>query len=98
MMSKPEFQSYDYPIGGKMVVAQATMSEDFTTMLQNGNVDAVLQVKTKLIHEMAAYILENNLVEFTHQDNPLTFMRTIRVRAYLAPNGDIKLLRTAYKL
>lgn len=98
MTSEPVFQTHDYIIGGKMVVGRAEMDEAFTTMLQDGDSDAVKQVKQKLIHDMAQFILENNLVEFTHHDDPLTFRRRIAVRAYLAPNDQVKVLRLANKI
>lgn len=98
MISDPIFETHDYVIGGKMVVGRAEMSEDYTMMLQNGDKDAVKHIKEKLIHDMATYMLENNLVEFTHQDDPLTFRRKIAVRAYLAPNDQVKILRLANKV
>ena len=98
MISDPIFQTHDYVIGGKMVVGRAEMSEDYTMMLQSGDKDAVKHIKQKLIHDMATYMLENNLVEFTHQDDPMTFRRRIAVRAYLAPNDQVKILRLANKV
>jgi hypothetical protein len=97
-MIDPIFQSHDYAIGGKMVVGRAEMDESYTILLQNGDKDAVKHIKEKLIHDMAQYMLENNLVEFTHQDDPLTFRRKIAVRAYLAPNDQVKILRLANKI
>ena len=81
-----------------MVVGRAEMDESYTMMLQNGDKDAVKRVKEKLIHDMATYMLENNLVEFTHSDDPMTFRRRIAVRAYLAPNDQVKILRLANKI
>lgn len=98
MISDAVFQTHDYAIGGKMVVGRAEMDESYTMMLQNGDKDAVKHIKEKLIHDMAQYMLENNLVEFTHVDDPLTFRRKIAVRAYLAPNDQVKVLRLANKV
>ena len=98
MISDAVFQTYDYAIGGKMVVGRAEMDESYTMMLQNGDKDAVKHIKQKLIHDMAQFILENNLVEFTHVDDPITFRRRIAVRAYLAPNDQVKVLRLANKV
>ena len=94
----PIFNTYDYAIGGKMVVGRAEMDESFSIMLQDGDKDAVKQIKEKLIHDMAKYMLENNLVEFTHQDDPITWRRRIAVRAYLAPDDQVKILRLANKI
>jgi hypothetical protein len=98
MVNEPQFTAHDYVIGGKMVVGRAEMDESYTILLQNGDKDAVKRVKEKLIHDMATFMLENNLVEFTHQDDPLTFHRKIAVRAYLAPNDQVKILRLANKI
>ena len=94
----PVFRSYDYAIGGKMVVGKATMSEDYKMLLQDGDEEAKKRVKTQLIQQMAQFMLENNLVEFTYYDNPIDFSRQIAVRAYLAPNDQVKILRLANKI
>ena len=92
-----DFQTYDYLIGGKMVVGKATMDDSFATMLMSDQ-DARENLKKKLISDMAQYILENNLVEFTQQDDPLSMNKTVYVRAYLAPNDQVKILRLANKI
>ena len=91
-------QYKDYAIGGKMVVGKAKMSHDFRMMLEDGDEEAKKRLKTDLIHQLAQYMLENNLVEFTHYDDPITFDRQVAVRAYLAPNDQIKILRIANKI
>ena len=93
-----KFDTYEYAIGGKMVVGKAKMSHDFRMMLEDGDEEAKKRLKTDLIHQMAQYMLENNLVEFTHYDDPITFDRQVAVRAYLAPNDQIKILRIANKI
>lgn len=97
-MMDPVFQAYDYAIGGKMVVGKATMSDNYKMLLQDGDEDAKKRVKTELIQQMAQFMLENNLVEFTYYDNPIDFSRQIAVRAYLAPNDQVKILRLANKI
>ena len=92
-----DFKTYDYVIGGKMVVGKATMDASYSQMMMS-DYDARLQLKQKLISDMAQYILENNLVEFTQQDDPMTMGKTVFVRAYLAPNDQVKILRLANKI
>lgn len=98
MVNEPKFQTYDYAIGGKMVVGRAVMSEDYKMMLQDGDPDATMRVKYELIQQMAEFMLENKLVEFTYYDNPIDFSRQIAVRAYLAPSDQVKILRLANKI
>jgi hypothetical protein len=94
----PLFQSYDYAIGGKMVVGRATMTDHYRMLMEDGDADAKQNIKRELIMQMADYMLQNNLVEFTYQDNPMDMSRSIAVRAYLAPNDQVKILRLANKV
>lgn len=97
MFQEPDFTTHDYAIGGKLVVGRAILDESFTELM-NTDTEARLMVKKKLIHDMAQFILENNLVEFTQQEDPMTFRKHIAVRAYLAPNDQVKILRLANKI
>jgi hypothetical protein len=92
------FQSYDYAIGGKMVVGRAEMNESFKLMIEDGDAVAIMQLKEKLTRDMVTFMMENKLVEFTHHDDPITMRRQLAVRAYLAPNDQVKILRLANKI
>jgi hypothetical protein len=97
MMNDPVFETHDYVIGGKMVVGRAVMEDEYSELMRT-DFDARDRVKQKLIQDMAQYILENNLVEFTQMKDPITFKTQIAVRAYLAPNDQVKILRLANKV
>lgn len=97
MMNEPLFETHDYIIGGKMIVGRTILDESYSQLMNNDQ-EARDRVKSELIHQMAQYILENQLVEFTQQDDPLTFRKHIAVRAYLAPNEQVKILRLANKI
>jgi hypothetical protein len=56
------------------------------------------EIKKRLLIQMLEYMLENKLVEFTVVEDHARATRTFRVRAYLAPNDQVKILRTAYKI
>jgi hypothetical protein len=88
-----DINTYDYAIGGKMVVAKCSVSE--ATLITDNIKDAV---RTQLIHQIADYILQNKLVEFTQSRDPISLHTIVRARCYLAPNDQIKILRTAYKI
>ena len=93
-----EFESHDYAIGGKMVVGRAEMTEDFRMMIENGDATAIMQVKEKLTRDLVSHMLTNKLVEFTHYDDPITMRRHLAIRAYLAPNDQVRILRLANKV
>ena len=97
-MNTPEFQSYDYAIGGKMIVGRAEMTEDFRMMLEDGDATAIMQIKEKLTRDLVHHMLENKLVEFTHHDDPITMRRQLAIRAYLAPSDQVRILRLANKI
>lgn len=98
MITDPLFETYDYAIGGKLVKGTAILSEDFQMMIEDGDQEAKQKLKSDLIHQMATYMLENNLVEFTTMDDPSTFKRHVLVRAYLAPNDQVRILRLANRI
>ena len=91
------FTTHDYIIGGKLVVGKATFDHVFG---QQMNTDAEFRhvIKTRLVQQLATYMLENNLVEFMQQDDPVTLSKTVAVRAYIAPNDQVKILRLANKV
>ena len=94
---EPIFSTYDYTIGGKLVVGRATFDETFS-QLMHSDTEARQRIKQSLVQQMASYMLENNLVEFTQQQNPMDFTTTVLVRAYIAPNDQVKILRLANKV
>jgi hypothetical protein len=97
MISDPEFHTYDYVIGGKMVVGKAVLTESYYTLMMSDS-EAKLKLKETLIHQMATYMLEHKLVEFTQYKDALMGQTHVAVRAYLAPNDQVKILRVANKI
>jgi len=98
MMNDLKFEVYEFGIGGKMVVGKAEMDEDFRLMVEDGDATAIMHLKEKLTRDLVHHMLENKLVEFTHHDDPITMRRQLAVRAYLAPNDQVKILRLANKI
>ena len=97
LTSDPIFETHDYIIGGKMVVGKTVLTDEYQVLMNTDN-EARLRVKKELIHQMAEFMLENNLVEFTQYKDPVLFHTHIAVRAYLAPNDQVKILRLANKI
>jgi hypothetical protein len=97
MMNEPDFTSYDYVIGGKLVVGRAVLEDTFAEILGR-DVNAAKRVKEKLANDIATFMLENQLLEFTQFKDPIDYKTHIAVRAYIAPNDQVKLLRMANKI
>ena len=98
LTTEPKFDTHDYAIGGKMVTGRAMLSESYKMMVEDGDKEAIAKLKSQLVHQMAEYMLEKQLVEFAYQDDPITFTRHIAVRAYLAPNDQVKIIRSVIKV
>ena len=98
MADELTFNTYDYPIGGKMVIGRAEMTEQFRMAMEDGDATAIMQVKEKLTRDMVHFIMENKLVEFTRHDDPITMRRQLSIRAYLAPSDQVKILRLSKQL
>lgn len=94
---QPDFTTHDYVIAGKMVVGKATLDASYS-VLMNTDLDARMEVKKKLVQDMAQFILENKLVEFTQMDDPIAYTKMIAIRAYLAPDDQVRILRLANKI
>ena len=97
-MKDVTFQSFDYAIGGKMVVGRAEMDESFVLMMEDGDETAIMQVKEKLTRDLVHFIMENRLVEFTRHDDPITMRRQLAIRAYLAPSDQVRILRLSNQI
>lgn len=93
----PIFTAYDYPIGGKLVVGKAVFDASYGSILHS-DPEARHLIKTRLVQQMATFMLENKLVEFTQMKDPSTYDTVVIARAYLAPDEQVKILRVARKI
>ena len=50
-------------------------------------------IKKQLAHLLAEKMIENNLISFTMTNNPASFYRMYRARAFLVPNDRVQILR-----
>lgn len=87
------FEVEDFAIGGKLLIGSVVISEDKYHEFQNGPQFKEF-IKMELATELAKEMIMKGLVEFTVSDDNIRQTKMIRVRAYLAPNDQIKVLRT----
>lgn len=87
------FDVEEFAIGGKLLVGSVVISENQYMQFQSGPQFKEF-VKMELATKMAKEMIEKDLVEFTISDDNIRQSKMIRVRAYLAPNDQIKVLRT----
>ena len=87
------FKYKDHAIGGKLIYSKVNI--DLSTMAQMNNDESVKhKFKTALISNLVDSMIASNLLEMTQKFDPVSNTYEISTRCYLAPNGDIKILRT----
>jgi hypothetical protein len=94
MFDDIEFNIKEYPIKGKMVVGQFTVNLSEMLHLPTGQVENV--IKESLCKSMVNFILENKLAEFTMQEDPINMTKIFRMRCFLTPDDQVRLIRKLY--
>lgn len=88
-----KFETEEYAIGGQMITGRVILSE-MQMMQIDQNPDMREYVRKSLATTLAETMLSNKLVEFTQHRDPISFSQAVVVRAYLAPDNQVKILRT----
>lgn len=89
----PTFEYKDYPIGGKMVIGRFRYEDDLRML----NPDEKDVLRHDVVKQMVEEIIAKKLCDMTQMRDPLSYNTIITVRAYLAQDSDVRLLRTLYK-
>jgi len=89
------FTYKDIAIGGKLVQGSLRLSEDKMMAVQS---DHMLKqyLRSSMAQQMGEYMISNGLVEFTQMRDSISFDTIVKARCYLAPNDQVKILRTHY--
>ena len=85
----------DIPIGGKLVQSKFELSPTEQMHFRSDD-DYKRAIKSKMANELARYMIEANLVEFTHMPHNTIGNDIIYARCYLAPDDNVKILRMHY--
>lgn len=98
----PSEPAYDYDIniqdiaiGGKLVTASYTIKE-YEKVKFDSDESFRKFTKQTIVQELAKYMIESKLVEVTAQHSMAEGTIMIKARAYVAPDSQVKILRTAY--
>lgn len=89
----PGVQVEEFPIGGKLIIANISLSTLETVQhwddesWRNGQ-------RQRLVNLLANRILLDNLTEITTHEDYLNGFKIITARCYLAPNDQVKVLRS----
>lgn len=94
MFDDIEFNIKQYVIQGKMVIGKYTLS--LSEYLQQSDAQINHHIKGELAKSMANYLIENGLAEFTMREDHLNMAKEYRVRCYLTPDDQVRLIRSLY--
>jgi hypothetical protein len=87
------FTYKDVAIGGKLVKGHISLPE--ANMMQISSDEEMREyVRTMMATQLAEYMIAGGLIEFTQMKDNVTLYTTITARCYLAPNDQVKILRT----
>ena len=83
----------EFAIGGKLVALKCMVSE---SKLANFKSETEFKtfIKMQMANQLAEFLIDNKLVEFTQKYSAVNDSRLICVRCYLAPDSQVKILRT----
>ena len=87
-----KFETEDIAIGGKMVVGSIVVTAETLLRIQS-EAEYARYIKEKLAQQLSEFLIENKLLEFTTGEDAVNQTKMIRVRGYLAPDSQVKLLR-----
>jgi len=82
----------DFHIGGKLVTTQIILSH-LDAMSFRSDEDFKKTIKTKLVHQLVEHLIDAQLVEVTYAEDYSNLGFSVRARAYLAPDSQVKTLR-----
>jgi hypothetical protein len=80
----------DYSIRGEMVTHSKAVNS--LAMIQ-GDPHFAINLKLQMAQELGAELLKHGCIEFTSQDDPITFAKLIRARCFVVPSEDVQILR-----
>lgn len=90
-------QQYDNIIKGEVIHVSQTVSS--YEVFGNTALDTLDnfrdKIKENLMKDMIQHMLKNNLIEFTSQEDMAEGKVIYRARAFLVPNDQVRILRTA---
>ena len=88
-----DFESMDVAITGKMVMVSATI-DDSIMMAHHLPEQDRKYIREQMAMQIAGFLLDNNMIEYTQMKDPIDFKTHIRGRIFVTPNDQTKLIRT----
>ena len=88
-----DFEAMDVAITGKMVMVSATIDDSIMLAHHLPEQDRKY-IREQMAMQIAGFLLDNNMIEYTQMKDPIDFKTHIRGRIFVTPNDQTKLIRT----
>lgn len=88
-----DFEPMDVAITGKMVMVSATIDDSIMLAHHLPEQDRKY-IREQMAMQIAGFLLDNNMIEYTQMKDPIDFKTHIRGRIFVTPNDQTKLIRT----
>lgn len=83
----------EYRILGKMVIGNLTVSA-YDPLLLGNTIDIEDEIKNRLANNIAKYLVDNKLIEFTRSINLDNDTMKFKARIFVTPDDQVRILRT----
>lgn len=83
----------DFAIGGKLVATQIVLSH-MDSMSFRSNNEFKIEIKKRIVSQLVEHLIDAGLIEVTYEKDAAFNGFAVRARAYIAPDEQVKLLRT----
>jgi hypothetical protein len=87
-----KFEFEDYAIGGKMITGTFTVTAEMMVQIRS-DAEFAEYVKMQMANRLAEAMVDNKLLEFTMQEDYTHQQKHVRVRGFMTPNEQVKILR-----
>ena len=87
------FKFTEHAIGGKLVTSSVKIPASSLMQVYN-DIELKDTMKQTMAKNLVAYMISENLIEFTQKYDPSSQGYELHARCYIAPDSQVKILRT----
>ena len=85
---------HEVPIQGQLICAQIEVDDSDLMVASKSDDEAKHLIKMQLAQKIAEYMFDKGMVEYSIQDNgPAYCTKTVRARAFVTPDNQVRLLK-----
>lgn len=87
-----EIETLDIAIAGKMIVCSAEIDSLYASQVMTA--EDKKYIRERLASQIAAFMLDQAMIEFTQHQDPKTGNTKVRGRVFVTPDDQTRIIRT----